>query len=254
MPIVDGIAQNTTEWLIKRIGCGTSSHAADMIDKLVRSEKESARRRNYREEIELERELNRATERKVSPEMWWGITHQDEAAKRYEVETGLFLTPGGFWLHHRIRFFGASPDYLLPDGRGLVEIKCPLSKTHRRSFKYGEVDQDYIWQMAAQMSVCQREYVDFVSYDPRFPKRKDQFWMKRFTRDDPAIRDNGGIAGMELEIEQFLLEVERNTRGSKDSLNSDLVRQRSQEQVPVSPAPVGQGEGNHQKKVLMING
>ena len=211
MPIINGIVQNTPEWLVKRIGCGTASHCGDMVAKLVRSGEEAARRRDYREDIELERKMRRATERDVLriPDVVWGIEHQQDAMERYELESGILVSPGGFWLHPRIPFFGASPDYLLPDGKGLIEVKCPTSRTHYRSFKYGKVKEDYVLQMCAQMSVCEREYVDYVSFDPRFPERDDQIWIKRFTRDDPYIR------GLEADIQQFLAEVERNTRNGK---------------------------------------
>ena len=213
MPIVDGIVQNSNEWLVARIGCGTASRAGDMLAKPVRGNGELARRRNYREDLANERDQGRAIEHRVTPEMQWGIDHQDEARVRYEIETGLFLIEGGFWLHPQIPFFGASPDYLLPDGKGLVEVKCPTSRTHRRSFKHGEVDPDYVLQMAAQMACTGREYCDYVSYDPRFPEDK-QFWVKRFMRDEAFIH------GMEMEIEHFLYEVEQECGTGSSSIDA----------------------------------
>jgi hypothetical protein len=55
--------------------------------------------------------------------------------------------------------------------------------------------------MLAEMACSEREYVDFVSFDPRFPPGL-QLFVKRFERNDELI------AIMETEIRQFLTEVE----------------------------------------------
>lgn len=125
-----------------------------------------------------------------------------------KLRKGCFFDEGGWWVHDRIRYFGASPDYLLSDGKGLVEIKVPRPENHIDYWEYGwdekdETNQRYEWQMRAQLSVTKREYVDFVSFDPSLPQKHLRLWVKRFMREDAIIR------GMELEVEQFLLEVEQ---------------------------------------------
>jgi hypothetical protein len=165
--------------------------------------KELERRRKYRQQLAWERFNARAVQHYVTDEMQWGIDHQDAARQAYEVEKGVFLEPGGWWLHDRISWFGASPDYLLDDGLGLVEIKCPgRSENHIEHFDINwDIDPDYEAQMIAQLACTGRQYCDYVSYDPRWPENL-QLFIWRF-KPDPAV-----LRGVEQEIDFFLHQVE----------------------------------------------
>jgi hypothetical protein len=55
--------------------------------------------------------------------------------------------------------------------------------------------------MQAQMAVTNRDWCDFISFDPRMPERS-QLLIVRVDRDDTFI------AEMEEQIKQFLSEVE----------------------------------------------
>lgn len=202
---VEGINQNSPQWIMSRVGHGTASHAGDMIAKPKRETTgELERRRKYRSQLAWERINCRAVQHWVKPEMQWGIDHQDAARQAYEIEKGVILEPGGWWLHDRISWFGASPDYLLPDGLGLVEIKCPYySENHDEHFDNDwELDKDYEAQMTAQLAVTGRQYCDYVSYDPRWPE-KLQLFVWRF-KPEPAV-----LRGLEQEIDFFLHQVEQ---------------------------------------------
>lgn len=203
---VVGISQNSPAWVRARIGYVTASRMGNVMKKLVRSTNEAAERSSYRDELVVERLRGYAAEHKVTPDMQRGIDLQPAAAAAYEIEKGVLLDEGGWWLHDKIRFFGASPDYLLPDGKGLVEVKVPRSENHKNYVKYGwqedkETNRLYEWQMRAQLACTGRQYVDFVSFDPSLPQKNLRLWIKRFPREDVIIR------GMELEVEHFLGEV-----------------------------------------------
>ena len=134
------------------------------------------------------------------------------------LRKGCFFEDGGFWLHYRIPAFGASPDYLLPDGLGLVEIKCPLLENHIEHFDSPDfdIDEDYKAQMMAQLACTGRQYVDYVSYHPGWPEDL-QFFVKRFQPDRALVR------GLELEVEFFLSQVERYTNDLKHRKSKVVV-------------------------------
>jgi hypothetical protein len=110
------------------------------------------------------------------------------------------------WFHDRIPRFAASPDYLLPDGKGLIEIKCPTTDHHFDLIDGGEIDEEWLWQMRAQLSCTGRSYVDFVSWDPRMKQPDMRLFVKRISREDEE--EDTLIRGMELEVIQFLDEVQ----------------------------------------------
>lgn len=226
MAIAKGIQQNSPQWIRARLGMVTASHMGEVMAKLKRETREAASRRKYRRQLALERLNNCAIEHFVTKEMQWGIDHQEEAASAYEVEKGVLLAPGGLWLHDRIGMFAASPDYLLPDGKGLVEVKCPTTNKHFDLVDGEEIDEldsdsgEWLWQMRAQLACTGRAYCDFVSWDPRMKQEDMRLFIRRISREDEE--EDAIIRGMELEVEQFLVEVDRLYRFHRNGRNGSL--------------------------------
>jgi len=196
MPLVD-VEQGTAEWLVMRIGCVTASRMNDVMAKLKTKDKEAQVRKDYKAAIVCEMLTGRAQDNYVSPAMEWGLDNEIFARNAYEVEVSP-TEPGGFALHASIPRFGASPDGLVGDF-GLVEFKCPTTAVHLDYIANGIVPEEYHWQMFAQMSCAERSWCDFVSFDPRLPK-KFQLFIRRLDRDDARI------AEMEAEVMKFLQE------------------------------------------------
>jgi hypothetical protein len=88
------------------------------------------------------------------------------------------------------------------DKTGLVEIKCPESKTHMEYLLSGKPPPKYIPQMMWQMACTGRSWCDFVSFDPRFPENLQILVVK--VEYDPTY-----VRMLELEITQFLDEVSK---------------------------------------------
>lgn len=213
-----GIRQNSPRWIRSRVGLVTASHVWEVCTKRkTNPEKELTSRRHYRNRVVLERVNGRAWQTYVTEEMQWGIDHQSDACERYEIETGVFLQEGGWWLHDKIRMFGASPDYLLDDGLGIVEVKCPTIENHYEFYKSREIPIEYQWQIRAQLSVTGRAYCDYVSFDPRCRERHMQIVIQRVMRDEALIR------GMEAEVQQFLREVDDECRASRERKSDKVV-------------------------------
>jgi len=82
-----------------------------------------------------------------------------------------------------------------------LEIKCPNSATHWEYFKSKKPPQKYFIQMQAQIAVTNKDWCDFVSFDPRMPDRSQLLIVR-------VDRDEAFIAEMEAEIKKFLDEVE----------------------------------------------
>lgn len=225
MAIVD-VEQGSVEWLQMRVGCATASRMADLMSK-GKGGQESAARKKYKTEIICEMLTGRATDHYVTPAMEWGLDNEVFARNAYEVETENVVLAGGFAIHERVARFGASPDGLVGE-EGCVEFKCPTTATHIEYINAGIVPPEYHWQMLAEMACADRQWCDFVSYDPRLPK-KFQLFIRRFPRDDERI------AEMEKAVEAFLWEcVEQVKKMEKTKfvlLKADDIQERLQESL-----------------------
>lgn len=222
------VVQGSVEWIQLRVGIVTGSRVADVMAKLKRKDGEAAVRANYRAEIVSEILSGRAWEHFISREMRWGLENEIFARTAYELHVegveqggsyqvedgGEQVSRVGFAMHDKIKRFGASPDALVGSD-GVAEFKCPNTTTHLDYIIEGRVPAEYQWQMLAEMACTGAKWCDFVSYDPRLPKRL-QLYIRRFERDDQRIEE------METEIEKFMVEVDSTIEKLKQSKMIDL--------------------------------
>ena len=190
--------QGSPEWLQLRCGRVTASRMSDVLAEIKKGE--AAARRNYRAELVSEILTNIPVEEYVSREMQWGKEMEPFARAAYELQTGATVDPAGFAVHSQIPRFGASPDGLV-DADGLLEIKCPNTSTHLECLLTGGIPPEHYPQMRAELACTGRQWVDFVSFDPRLPRHL-QLFVKRFHRDEKRI------AEMEAKVLEFLAEVD----------------------------------------------
>ena len=152
------VAQGSAQWLAMRRGVVTASQA----DRLLTPVK----RRTYALELLAEQLADEMPEQFVSAAMQFGIETEPAAAAAYELATGRETRHAGFvWLDDA-REIGCSPDRWVGDD-GLVEIKCPNTKTHLEYVIEGIVPKCYQPQVQFQLLVTGRKWCDFVSFDPR---------------------------------------------------------------------------------------
>jgi putative phage-type endonuclease len=224
--------QGTAEWLNARRGKITASRIADVMDFLKKGG-EGASRRNYRIELMAERLTGRSEDHYVTPEMAWGSEYESRARAAYEVSAGVMVDQVGFVLHPIFDYAGASPDSLVGEDGGL-EIKCPKTSTHLKWMMAGEVPEEHQGQMYWNMLCCEREWWDFVSYDPRLP-RGLQIFTKRLERDEARINQiEEAVVAFNGEVEDALKPLqalvvkepmpEVDTRSSLEQLNEMLDR------------------------------
>lgn len=107
-----------------------------------------------------------------------GIEQEEVAVMLYEFETGNKTDKIGFEIYND--YVGASPDRLV-DKKGLVEVKCPTDKVYFNLLLDKKIDSKYEWQMQMQMLVCDRDWCDYVVYNPNF---KQQLFIERVFKDE----------------------------------------------------------------------
>ena len=190
--------QGTTEWFMARCGKVTASRVADIIAK-TRSGY-SASRDNYMAQLVCERMTGMPAESFTNSAMQWGTEQEPFARAAYESAKDILVEQVGFIDHPRINQAGASPDGLV-GLFGLVEIKCPNTATHIQTLLDQKVPEKYITQMQWQMVCTQRQWCDFVSFDPRMADGL-QLFVKRIEFDAQYVEE------LEKEVIFFLQELE----------------------------------------------
>ena len=192
------VIQGSPEWFAARCGKVTASRVADIIAKTKTGP--SASRENYFAQIVCERMTGKPAESYSNAAMAWGTEQEPFARAAYESAKDVLVEEVGFVPHPNISEASASPDGLV-GLFGLVEIKCPNTATHIQTLLDQKVPEKYNTQMQWQMACTQRQWCDFVSFDPRMAEGL-QLFIKRVEL-DPVY-----IANLEKEILNFLFDVE----------------------------------------------
>jgi predicted phage-related endonuclease len=198
--IVHDVEQRGDDWVHLRLGKFTASRAKDMMATL-KSKGESASRRDLRVQLAVERLTHQSADRNYQNEdMLRGIAMEPEALAAAELLLGRAIHPCGF-IEHDVLAAGCSPDGVVGDFEGLVEAKCPKSATHFQYWKGGVLPAEYLWQVVHQLWITGAQWVEFISYDDRFPPHLQIFHVRH-------QRDDAEMDSYELMARQFLREVD----------------------------------------------
>ena len=158
MKIIDCV-QGSEEWFTARLGKVTGTGFAKVLAK-----GHGKTRKSYMIQLAAERLTGLAQESYSNAAMEWGTEHEADARITYEIVNDVSVLLAGFVeLSDEI---GTSPDGLVDD-EGLLEIKCPNSTTHIETIMSNKVPSQYIPQIQGGMWVAERQWCDFVSFDPR---------------------------------------------------------------------------------------
>lgn len=190
--------QGSEAWINARLGKVTASRVADVIARTKTGW--GASRSNYMAELISERLTGVPAEKFTNAAMAWGTDNEAAARVAYAMHKGYAVDQVGFIDHPLIAMSGASPDGLIVEHNGLVEIKAPNTATHIDTLLSGTVPGKYMTQMQWQMACTGREWCDFVSFDPRLPGHMRLF-VKRVERDSLFI------ASVEEIVAEFLDEI-----------------------------------------------
>lgn len=188
--------QGSPEWFAARCGRATASCFGDVLATIKSGE--AAVRRNYKAQLVCERLTGVVAESYTNAAMQWGVDNEPAARAAYEALSGDLVEQVAFIPHAEL-MCGASPDGLI-DRDGGVEIKCPNSATHIDTLLKG-MSPDHLPQIQGCMWIANRQYWNFVSFDPRLPE-KLQLYVQRVERDEKYI------TGLHLAVSLFLSEVD----------------------------------------------
>jgi len=178
--------QRDAQWFRDRAGKITASRMADIMARTKTGP--SASRKNLITRLAIERLIGTCVETYSNAAMQRGIELEDEARRTYEDHELLAVEQVDFVQHPKFPFISCSPDGLV-GADGMVEIKCPSAEAkHYEALRYGAHAQEYRWQLQGQLWVTDRQWVDAVSYDPRFPAGL-QLAIVRVNRNEKEIAE-----------------------------------------------------------------
>lgn len=189
--------QRSDEWFAARCGKATASALYKVMAKTKTGW--GADRTNYAAQLVTERLTGRPADSFTNAAMQWGIDTEAQARMAYAFHADENPVEIGFLDHPRIAWSGASPDGLV-GLNGMIEIKCPNTATHIATLDGAPIDRKYLYQMQWQMACAERDWCDFVSFDPRLPPAM-QMHTRRVERDDELLGE------LETAVTEFLAEV-----------------------------------------------
>lgn len=115
----------------------------------------------------------------------WGNEYECLARDAYSEQMVTEVKQASFTIANDASYVGGTMDGLVGDDGG-IEIKCPYNsvnhldrESQRKKYKYQL--QGYMW-------IFDLNWIDFISYDPRFPENL-QLIVERVVRNESTIDD-----------------------------------------------------------------
>jgi len=189
--------QGSELWLQTRLGICSASHFKDILAK-GKGKAMSKTRQTYLYQLASEKLTGLVQPSFKNDAMEWGTEQEPYARKHYEKVEGVEVKQVGFVFHSDS--IGCSPDGFVGDC-GLVEIKCPKTPNQIQWIENDKVPTEHMAQIQGQMWVCDREWCDFVSFDPRIIDGPSGYFKKRVERDDEYIKN------LSDEVDAFLFQL-----------------------------------------------
>ena len=183
MIILDHVEQGTDEWHEMRRGVITASRFKDVMSK-GRGDAPSKTRQSYMLELAAESLTGNVEHFEPNKYMQWGTEKEPEAKSMYELITDNEVAEVAFIKHDTLNC-GVSPDGLI-DTNGGLEIKCPKTTTQLETFLSGKMPSQHKAQVQGCLWVTERQWWDFVSFDPRIVG-ESSFFTVRVERDEDYI-------------------------------------------------------------------
>lgn len=200
------VEQGTPEWLDCRIGRITASRIADVLA-TIKSD-EAANRKAYKGELIYERLTGTQWESFQTRDMQFGDEQEEVARLTYQLKTGIKVRKCGFFQHNEL-MAGASPDGMMLEHHGSIEIKVPRLYNHIETLRLQRIPSQYVGQVHMQMYMTGCEFVDFISYSP-FLTNDAQMFIQRIRRDEEFV------ALIAKEIAKFSAEVDEEVKFVQD--------------------------------------
>ena len=185
MKIIETCEQGSDEWLQMRLGKVTASRVADVIKK-GRGSSVSQTAKSYMAELIAEVLTGESKPFFENDAMRWGTETEPQARSMYEIKNDFVDVKEVAFVEHN-DFIGISPDGLIGED-GLLEIKCPSTTTQIKRALSSDYSSDYKAQIQMQLWVTERQWCDFVSFDPRLDCEAS-YLQQRVERDEEYIEE-----------------------------------------------------------------
>lgn len=153
--------QGSQEWVKARLGVPSASGFSKIITPAKGALSKSAT--DYVFELIQEVKLGKAEELFKTKAILEGIRLEPQARAFYSILQDADVEEVGF-VKSECGNFGCSPDGLIDDRKGGLEIKCPTLKTHLKYLYNGTLPSEYKLQVHGSMWVTGLDYWDFMSY------------------------------------------------------------------------------------------
>ncbi len=185
--------QGSPEWFAVRLGKVTASCFGDAV-----AGGQGKVRKTYMIKLIAERMTGESENGYTNATIQRGSEVELLAREYYELLNDCPVRQVGFI--ERDEYIGASPDGLVGDD-GMLEIKCPFSSTHIRYIIEERLPTAYKKQVQGQLWVAEREWVDFISYDPRVHQKP--YFCERVYRDEEYIKE------LQIKIYMFVSDMQK---------------------------------------------
>ena len=234
--IIHQVAQGTSAWLALRAGIPTAS----MFDSIITPggkdglPGKSTSADKYMQHLLAERVLGRPIDGFKSKWMELGNEYEDSAVASYEFANDCETERIGF-VTTDDGLIGCSPDrFITGRPEGMLEAKAPSPATHVGYLLASMgASKEYKVQLQAELWVCEKEWVDIISYCPGFSDA-----VFRVCRDEQFIK------GMAAYVREFSNRLE-------DIAADWKARGWIKDQVPEHPAPDSLGLTDEDIAALM---
>ena len=185
MNIIESCEQGSAEWLAMRLGKVTASKVSDVLSK-GRGSAPSKMSETYMIELIAEVLTGNSKPFFENDAMRWGTETEPQARAMYAVNNDFVDVKEVAFVEHNEQV-GISPDGLIGED-GLLEIKCPNTTTQLKRALSDDYSADYKAQIQMQLWVTEREWCDFLSFDPRLDCEAG-YLQQRVFRDEEYIEE-----------------------------------------------------------------
>ncbi len=169
------IEQRSLEWFEARRGLITCSRLADVI----------ANSNAYLRDLKLERDGQQIDRDVDAAALNWGKETEPKAIAAYEFANDCDVEPAEFRVSTDREYLAGSADGLV-NTSGMIEVKCPFDEGIHTLTLLNGMPETHVPQIQGYLHVYDRQWCDFVSFDPRItPKRR--LFVQRIERDDQYI-------------------------------------------------------------------
>lgn len=200
--------QRTDKWFQDRCGKFTGSR---FVDVLARNKKTGEPLEAYNKcvwQVVTERISGAPLEGPTGRALQWGTDVEPFARQAYELETGFIVTESEFVTHPKYPFAGCSPDGLVSDIGG-IEMKCPKDSTLHLQRFLGGIPDEYRPQCQGFLWVTGREWIDFVSYDPRQTPEFQMLKVRAYRNETLIAQIENAVIQAEADANELIERLKR---------------------------------------------